>query len=60
VPVRCKNYSFTKNYVGYPSIYGNATIMKWKWGIQLNTVMLVFQNGIKHTESPAYLAKGWD
>jgi len=31
-----------------------------KWGIQLNTVMLVFQNGIKHTESPACLAKGWD
>ncbi|QWY75595.1 MAG: helix-turn-helix domain-containing protein [Ferrovum myxofaciens] len=31
-----------------------------KWGIQLNTVMLVFQNGIKHAESPACLAKGWD
>ena len=37
---------------------GAVTLIKW--GIQLNTVMLVFQNGIKHTESPAYLAKGWD
>jgi len=40
-------------------LLGGALALK-KWGIQLNTVMLVFQNGIKHTESPACLAKGWD
>ncbi len=38
----------------------NGQYRKNKWGIQLNTVMLVFQNGIKHAESPACLAKGWD
>ncbi|WP_434782786.1 MAG: hypothetical protein WJ289_02515 [Ferrovum myxofaciens] len=42
-----------------------SRLIRWqgvfrKWGIQLNTVMLVFQNGIKHAESPACLAKGWD